>query len=120
MLVSRRTFFHASVGASHATHAVVHSRFRLHAVRSRGIVLDDRLYLRGPQWASVQSARTDGTPPAVFDRGMLARPIVSVPLAGRLCVLGGGRVRWLEPGELVVAGSKAAMRVRQQDDYCGL
>jgi AraC-like DNA-binding protein len=107
MLVSRRSFSFAPCDATHETHAVVGSHFRLHVVRTRRLVLDDRLYM--------QRGRA-----AAYDRGRVTRPLVVIPLAGRVSLRDEHGESWLEPGEMAVVDSKARVMVRQQDDYVGL
>jgi AraC-like DNA-binding protein len=96
MIVSRRITAIAELNASLATHALVHSAFRLHIVRNRGIVSEDRLSLRA------------------FERkGHLGRPVLTVVLEGRARLDCEGRSVWLEPGDVSVLPHKDAVVMRQ-------
>jgi AraC-like DNA-binding protein len=80
-----------------ATHAVVHSGYRVHAVFRDNVVSEDALLVRG------------------FDRrGALGRPIATVLLEGRARLRVPGHERTLEPGELCVAASKIDILMRQE------
>ncbi|HEY1694244.1 MAG TPA: AraC family transcriptional regulator [Polyangiaceae bacterium] len=96
MIVSRRRTALPELHASLATHALVHSAFRLHVVRNQGVVSEDRLSLRA------------------FERkGHLGRPVLTVVLAGRARLECGGAARWLEPGDVSLAPYKDAIVMRQ-------
>lgn len=97
MIVSRRITAIPALEASLATHALVHSAFRLHVVRNHGVVSEDRLSLRA------------------FERkGHLGRPVLTVVLAGRARIDVGGEARWLTPGELSLVPFKDSVVMRQE------
>jgi hypothetical protein len=96
MIVSRRITAIPDIGASLATHALVHSAFRLHVIRNTGVISEDRLSLRA------------------FERkGHLGRPVLTVVLGGRARLECGGSARWLEAGDVSLAPHKDAIVMRQ-------
>lgn len=80
-----------------ATHAIVHSAYRVHAVFRDNVISEDALLVRG------------------FDRrGAVGRPVATVLLEGRARLRVPGEERALEPGQLCVAASKAQILMRQE------
>jgi len=80
-----------------ATHAIVHSAYRVHAVFRDNVVSEDALLVRG------------------FDRrGAVGRPVATVLLEGRAHLRVPGHERTLGPGELCVSASKADILMRQE------
>lgn len=81
----------------HATHAVVHSRYRVHVVDNAGLVAEDRLFA-----------------PTFPRRDRLGRPVVTVLLEGHARITSAAGDRWLEPGDIALIEGKGAIRMRQQ------
>jgi hypothetical protein len=99
MIVSGRTTAVPSLHASLATVALLHSSFRLHVVRNRNVVSEDRLSLRA------------------FDRkGHLGRPVLTVVLEGRARIECEGAERWLEAGDVSLLHHKDAVVMRQDGE----
>jgi hypothetical protein len=97
MLLSHRQIHMGDVGAWLDTHAVVHTRYRVHLVRRRNVVSEDALFLRG------------------FNRmGHLARPTLTVLLEGRARIRAFDREYWLHPGDVSLIGAKAGVEMRQE------
>jgi AraC-like DNA-binding protein len=99
MIVShRRTSLDAPPAAPAylETHALVHTRFRIHVVRNDRVVSEDRLHLR-----------------AFERRGMLGRPIVTAVLEGNARIDAYDREVWLGAGEVSAIESKGAIAMRQ-------
>jgi AraC-like DNA-binding protein len=97
MLLSHRTVELPEASALLATHAVVHSGYRVHAVFRDNVVSEDGLLTRG------------------FDRrGALGRPVATALLEGRARLRLPGHERWLSPGELCVIAGKDALLMRQE------
>jgi hypothetical protein len=81
------------------THALVHSRYRLHVVRNCNVVSDDAIHIRA------------------FDRkGRVGRPVVTVVLQGMARMRAFDRTEWLVPGKVSLLESKAAIIMRQGRD----
>ena len=96
-LISHRVVIADDLGARIATHALLHSRYRIHAVHNENVVSEDALAL-GP-----------------FDRqGHLARPILTVLLQGTARISAHGKTAWLAPGDVVAMDSKAPIVMRQE------
>src|SRR5579883_2229224 len=85
-----------ALGALLDTHAVVHSRYRVHVVSRRRVVSEDAMALRA-------FART----------GHVGRPSLVVVLDGTARLRACGREHWLSPGDFAVVGGKAGAEVRQ-------
>lgn len=81
------------------THALVHTKFRIHVVRNDRVVSEDRLHLR-----------------AFERRGMLGRPIVTAILHGHARIEAFDRLEWLSPGDVSAIESKGAIVMRQSRD----
>lgn len=97
MFFSHRTVDLPEASALLATHAVVHSGYRVHAVLRENVVSEDGLLTRG------------------FDRlGALGRPVATALLEGRARLRLPGHERWLAPGDLCVLADKAALLMRQE------
>jgi len=80
-----------------ATHALLHSRYRIHAVHNENVISEDALAL-GP-----------------FHRqGHLERPIVTVLLEGAARISAHGRTAWLGRGDVLAMDSKAPIVMRQE------
>ncbi len=97
MLLSHRRVHVRKLDAAHATHAVVHSRYRVHVVDNASIVAEDRLFA-----------------PTFPRRDRVGRPVVTVLLEGRARVSDGRGDTWLEPGSMVLIESKGGIRMRQE------
>src|SRR5215472_16126161 len=105
MLLSHRETREPRLGAALDTHAVVHTRYRMHVVERRRVVSEDALFLRA------------------FDRmGHLERPTLTVLLDGRARIRACGRERWLSPGDVSLVGAKAGIEMRQdgEESYLSL
>src|SRR5258706_12794397 len=99
MLLSHRKAGLAALGAWVETRALVHTAYRLHIVRNKRVVCEDRLFL------------------PTFDRkGALDRPIMTVVLAGCARIRAFGVERWLKAGDVALIGAKAAVEMRQEGD----
>jgi AraC-like DNA-binding protein len=97
MFLSHRTVDLPQAAAMLATHAAVHSAYRVHAVFRENVVSEDALLLRG------------------FDRrGAVGRPIATVLLEGRARLRVPGHEHTLTPGDLCVLASKASVLMRQE------
>lgn len=79
--------------------ALIHTRFRLHAVHNERVVNEDLLLQRG------------------FSRvGQLARPSMTVLLEGQARLSAYGEDHWLVPGDVVVVAARDAIQMRQAGD----
>ena len=97
MFLSHRTVVLPEVSALLATHAVVHTGYRVHAVFRENVISEDALLNRG------------------FDRrGAKGRPVATALLEGRARLRLPAGDHWLEPGELCVVDSKALLLMRQE------
>jgi AraC-like DNA-binding protein len=97
VFLSHRTVELPEASALLATHAVVHSGYRVHAVLRDNVVSEDGLLTRG------------------FDRrGALGRPVATALLEGRARLRLPGEERWLGPGDLCVIAGKNALLMRQE------
>ncbi|MFO0548732.1 MAG: AraC family transcriptional regulator [Polyangiaceae bacterium] len=97
MLLSHRTVELPDSETQLATHAVVHSGYRMHAVFRRNVVSEDALLVRG------------------FDRrGAVGRPAVTVLLEGKAKVRVPEGVEDLIPGDLCLIARKGAVLMRQE------
>jgi hypothetical protein len=87
-------------GTCHArvdTHALVHSSYRMHVVERRNVVSEDKLFLRA------------------FSRvGNLARPVLTVLLAGRARIRACEKEEWLTAGDVTLIEEKAGIEMRQE------
>lgn len=82
-----------------ATHAVVHSGYRIHAVLRENVISEDALLVRG------------------FDRrGAVGRPVATLLFEGRARVRVPGHDRALSPGDLCVIASKGEVLMRQEGE----
>lgn len=97
MLVSVRSAAVAEIGARLATTALVHTAYRVHLTHNQGVVCDDDLFL-----------------PSIDRVGRLARPVLTVILAGRAHIKTRGFDRWLEAGDVMMLPTKAAVSMRQE------
>ena len=97
MLVSLRRAAIPELGAALATHAFVHTGYRVHVIHNSGVVCDDDLFL-----------------PTITRIGRIARPVLTVVLAGRARIRSHGFERWLEPGHVVLLPVKAVVAMRQE------
>lgn len=97
MLLSHRRVRVRELGAAHATHAVVHSRYRVHVVDNARIVAEDRLFA-----------------PSFPRRDRVRRPVATVLLDGRARISGPGGDHWLEPGSVTLIEGKGSIRMRQE------
>src|SRR5262249_51878025 len=105
MLLSFRKTRVPELGAALAVRALVHPSYRLQVVDNRALTAEDDLFPRG----------------TMARKGHLARPIVTVVLAGEARLRAFGREKWLRPGEVSVVSEKGAVRTRQQGDvHCAL
>ncbi len=87
----------AELGAWVATHAIIHTRYRLHAVHNGRVVCEDALVLRS------------------FDRrGHLDRPIATMLLDGAARIGAHGHLAWMAPGDVLAMDSKGAIVMRQE------
>lgn len=97
MFLSHRTVVLPEAHASLATHAVVHSRYRVHAVFRENVVAEDALMVRA------------------FDRrGAIGRPVATVIVEGKARMRVPGHDRALEAGALCMVRSKADVVMRQE------
>lgn len=97
MFLSHRTVALPEANARLATHAVVHSGYRVHAVFRENVTSEDALLVRA------------------FDRrGAVGRPVATVLLEGEARMRVPGHDRELEPGALCVLASKANVVMRQE------
>jgi AraC-like DNA-binding protein len=97
MFLSHRTVVLPEASALLATHAVVHSGYRVHVVVRENVISEDALLSRG------------------FDRrGAKGRPVATVLLEGRARLRLPEGDHWLEPGEICVLESKAPLMMRQE------
>ena len=82
-----------------STHAILHHRYRLHAVHNERVVCEDALVMRS------------------FDRrGHLGRPIATLLLDGAARIGAHGRVEWIGPGDVVAMDAKGAIVMRQEGE----
>jgi hypothetical protein len=97
MLLSFRRAAIPEIGASVATKAFVHTAYRVHLIHNERVVCDDELFL-----------------PSITRIGRLARPVLTVILAGRARMRSRGFERWLEPGDVMLLPIKAVVAMRQE------
>jgi len=96
MLLSHREMHVPELDLRLDTHAVVHTRYRVHVVERRNVVSEDALLLRS------------------FDRlGHLSRPTLTVLLEGRARIRACGQERWLSAGDMALIEAKAGVEMRQ-------
>jgi hypothetical protein len=98
MLLSTRSAGVPELDASVATTALVHSGYRVHVIRNRGVVCDDELFL-----------------PFIARVGRVSRSVLTVIVEGRARVrLPAGFERWLDAGDVVLLPEKAIVAMRQE------
>jgi hypothetical protein len=97
MLLSHRRISIPELDAAHATHAVVHSHYRVHVVDNARLVAEDRLFA-----------------PTFPRRDRLGRPVLTILLEGHARITSAVGDRWLAPGDVALIESKGAIRMRQQ------
>jgi hypothetical protein len=103
MFFSHRMVTLPEVQGRLATHAVVHSSYRIHVVDREQVVSDDAFHLRG------------------FDRvGAKGRPIATILLGGRALLRVRGEPHWLEPGEMSIVAAKGDIVMRQEPPYASV
>jgi hypothetical protein len=103
MFPSHRMVALPEAQATMATHAVVHSAYRIHVVDRERVLVDDALALRG------------------FDRvGAKGRPVATILLQGRALLRVRGEPHWLEPGEMSVVAVKGDIVMRQEPPYASV
>ena len=96
MILSHRETHAPELRACIDTHAVVHTRYRVHVVERRNVVSEDALFLRA------------------FDRvGHLSRPMLTVLLDGAARIRTCGEEHWLAPGDFTLIEAKAGVEMRQ-------
>jgi hypothetical protein len=99
VLHSHRSVTVPELGARVSTHALLHPRYRLHAVLNERVVCEDAVLVRS------------------FDRrGHLGRPIATLLLDGAARVSAHGRSAWLGPGDIVAMDEKGAIVMRQEGE----
>jgi AraC-like DNA-binding protein len=97
VLWSHRSVEVPELGACVATHAILHARYRLHAVYNTCVVCEDALVLRS------------------FDRrGHVGRPIATVLLDGAARIGAHDRSVWMTPGDVLAMDAKGAIVMRQE------
>lgn len=97
VLVSRRVVDVPELRAHLATHAVLHSSYRLHAVHNEQVVCEDAVII-----------------PTVQRRGRLGRPIATLLLEGAARITVGATRAWLEPGDVLAMDAKGDIVMRQE------
>jgi hypothetical protein len=99
LLHSHRSVTVSALGARVSTHALLHPRYRLHAVENRRVICEDAVLMRS------------------FDRrGHTGRPIATLLLDGAARISAHGRHAWLAPGEIVAMDEKGAIVMRQEGE----
>lgn len=99
MIRSSRRVEAPELGAMLSNRALVHTRFRLHAVHNARVVSEDALFVR-----------------AYARAGRVERPIATVLLEGRARITAHGERVWLEPGDLALVDEKGAIQMRQEGE----
>lgn len=99
VLHSHRCVVVPRLAARVSTHAILHHRYRLHAVHNERVVCEDALVMRS------------------FDRrGHLGRPIATLLLDGAARLGAHGRTEWIAPGDVIAMDAKAAIVMRQEGE----
>ncbi len=97
LLVSHRAVVVDELGATIASHALLHPHYRINAVHNENVVAEDAL-------AMIPFQRV----------GRLERPIATILLDGAARISAHGEVAWLEPGDVLAMDSKGAIVMRQE------
>jgi hypothetical protein len=82
-----------------STHAVLHSRYRLHAVHNTRVVCEDAVVM-----------------PSFDRRGHVTRPIATLLLDGAARVGAHGRRVWIAAGDVLAMDEKSAIVMRQEGE----
>lgn len=97
MIRSHRSVEATRLRAYLTTHALVHPRLRLHAVRNANVISEDALLLR-----------------AFHRAGAVGRPVVTIVLDGHGTVRAYGREACVTAGDLLAMDFKGAISMRQE------
>lgn len=99
LLHSHRGVAVPELGARVSTHAILHARYRLHAVQNERVVCEDAVVMRS------------------FDRlGHVGRPVVTLLIEGAARLGAHGRRVWIAPGDILAMDAKGAVVMRQEGD----
>jgi hypothetical protein len=82
-----------------STHALLHPRYRLHAVHNERVVCEDAVVV-----------------PTFDRRGHTGRPIVTLLLDGAARISAHGRHAWLDPNDVLAMDEKARIVMRQEGE----
>lgn len=99
MIRSIRRIEAPELGAYLRNHAIVHPRYRVHAIDNARVVSEDELLLQ-----------------AFARSGQKSRPVVTLLLDGRARISAHGRRVWLRAGEAIAMDAKAAIAMRQEGE----
>ncbi len=99
MLASHRCVVVPEIGARVSTHAVLHARYRLHAVHLERVTVEDAIAMRA------------------FDRlGHVGRPIATLLLDGAARLGLRGESAWIAPGDVIAMDVKGPVVMRQEGE----